>query len=186
MRNPQKFQRYALNLVSWSTLYLMIPDWKKKKSWRSRFLKIYLSNSMEIESIFLLTQKFRQNTLRWKISENQQVDNNSFWKQIYNGWKNKYWTLQWNFGQVWRIHENDWGDFIPLWNWHPMCHMLGFTSNAFWDWPLSSYILQILFNSIEPSPQIQLSNLPWSHKWHKTQPKTSSGTSDSTFWRLWK
>ena len=76
---------------------------------------------------------FLKNFVKTHCVENCRGINNLisiFEKQIYNGWNNKFWTLRWNFGQVWRIHENDWGDFIPLWNWHPMCSMLEFTSKV--------------------------------------------------------
>ena len=76
---------------------------------------------------------FLKNFVKTHCVENCRGINNLisiFEKQIYNGWNNKFWTLRWNFGQVWRIHENDWGDFIPLWNWHPMCRMLEFASKV--------------------------------------------------------
>ena len=84
---------------------------------------------MEIESIF----HFLKNFVKTHCVENFRGINNLvsiFEKQIYNGRKKKFRTLQWNFGQVWRIHENDWGEFIPFWNWHPMCRMLEFASKV--------------------------------------------------------
>ena len=79
---------------------------------------------VEIESIFSLSQKFRQNSLRWKFSGNQQL-NFDFWKT----------NLQWMKKQVLDFAMKLWTSLENSWKWlRRLYTSLKLTSNVPYAW----------------------------------------------------